>query len=97
MLFKKEVEHIAKLARLEISEKEKPKFEKELSDILGFVEKLNEVDTAGVAPLTGGTDLKNILRPDEQVNKELEGVSEKLLGHTPDKKEGWVRVRAVFQ
>ena len=93
---KKEVEHIAKLARLDISEKEKTRYEKELSGILDFIEKLNEVDTTGVLPLTGGVELANVLRPDEQISKELEGKAEELLEKVPETKENWIKVKAVF-
>ena len=44
----KDVEHVAKLARLEIEDADKPKFTRELSDILKYVEMMNEVDTTGV-------------------------------------------------
>ena len=44
----KDVEHVAKLARLELSEEEKIKFSKQLGDILKYVEQMNEVDTTGV-------------------------------------------------
>lgn len=56
-LTKKEVEHVAKLARLGLSSDEKKKFEKELSDILDFVEKLNEVKTDKVEPTAQVTGL----------------------------------------
>ncbi|MDP3710124.1 MAG: Asp-tRNA(Asn)/Glu-tRNA(Gln) amidotransferase subunit GatC [bacterium] len=96
MISKKDVEHIAKLARLEIGEKEKTKFEKELSEILDFIEKLNEVDTTGILPVTGGVELANILRPDEEVTQELEDKAEELLGGAPETKENWIKVRAIF-
>ena len=96
MINRKEVEHIAKLARIELGEKEKIKFEKELSEILGFVEKLNEVDTTGILPMTGGVELVSIMRPDEQISKELEGRAEELLKKAPQTKEGWIKVKAVF-
>lgn len=94
---KKDVEHIAKLARLELGEKEVTKFEKELSEILGFVEKLNKVDTAHTLPLTGGVEFANVLRPDEQISKELEEKSEELLEKAPQTKENWIKVKAVFE
>ena len=56
MISKEQVEHIAKLARIELREKEKEKFTNELSSILGYVEKLNKVDTAkikGISPSNG--------------------------------------------
>lgn len=96
MITKKDVEHIASLARIELSDKEEKKFEKELSAILKFVEKLNEVDTAGVEPMTGGTNLQNVTREDEQIDKSLEDKSKVLVEVAPEEKDGWVKVKTVF-
>lgn len=93
----KDVEHIAHLARIELTEVEKQKIEKDLSAILEFVEKLNEVDTENVEPMTGGTSLKNITREDKQIDVSLEGHQASLLAQVSEKKEGWVKVKAVFE
>lgn len=97
MITKKEVEHIAKLARMELGEEEKIKYEKELSAILEFVEKLNEVDTKNVLPMTGGTVLKNVLRKDEQTETDLEGKAKKLIESAPYNKDGFIKVKSVFE
>lgn len=97
MITPKEVEHIAHLARIELTGAEKEKFGKELSAILEFVEKLKEVNTEGVEALAGGTTLENALRSDEQIEKNLEGRAAELLEAVPERKEGWVKVRAVFE
>src|SRR3989344_4255011 len=94
---KKDVEHIAKLARLELSGEEKIKFAYELSAILNFVEKLKEVNTYGILPLTGGTELQNETRPDEQLDLSLESKQAEMLAASPVKKEEWIKVRAVFE
>lgn len=60
-----QVRHIAKLARLGINETDIEKFSKQLSDILNYVEKLNEVDTSDVAPTSQVTGLENIMRKDK--------------------------------
>lgn len=93
---RKDVEHIAHLARIRLSEKEEEKFEKELSSILGFVEKLSEIDTAGVMPETGGTTAENVMREDSAEHTKLEGKSVELLASVPERKEDWVKVKAVF-
>lgn len=62
---KKDVEHVAKLARLRLTEEEKEKFGKQLSDILEYVEKLNELDTARVEPISHVVPLKNVMREDD--------------------------------
>lgn len=90
----KEVEHIANLARIELTEAEKQKFEKELSATLDFIGKLNEADTKDIEPMTGGTDLINITRPDEK-EKPL-GDAESLVGASPTKENNFIEVKAVF-
>ncbi len=59
-----EVLYVAHLARLEFSAEEAEKFTSQMNDILLYMDKLNEVDTAGVAPLSNGTDLTNAFRED---------------------------------
>lgn len=93
----KEVKHVANLARIELTEKEEKKFEKELSAILGFVEKLNEVDISDVEPITGGINLQNVMRQDEQIDENLENKSAMLIAAVPEKKDRWIKVKAVFE
>lgn len=93
---KKDVEHIAHLARIKLSDEEKRKFEKELSAILLFVEKLNEVNAESVEPLSGGTDLESVMREDRQIDLDLEKKSGFLVASAPETKEHWIRVKAVF-
>ena len=97
MISKKDVQHIAHLARIELTSEEEQKFEKELSEILEFVEKLNEVNTSGVEPMTGGTNLENVMRADEQIDKSLQGKSKGLIKAVPEKKDGWIKVKAIFE
>jgi len=59
------VDNIAHLARLEFSASEKEEIRKDLQNMIGFVEKLNEVNTDGVEPLLHMTSEINILREDE--------------------------------
>ena len=92
----KDVEHIAHLAPIELTEQEKNKFADELSAILGFIEKLNEVGTAEVLPMMGGTVLESIMRKDEQLDKNLEGKQAELVATAPNKKDSWIKVRAIF-
>ncbi len=62
---KKDVEHVAKLARLKLTEEEKEKFGKQLSRILEYVEKLNELDTDKAEPTSHVVPLKNVMREDK--------------------------------
>ncbi len=59
-----EVEHIAKLAKLSLSEDEKVAYTKQLSEILDYVEKLNELDTGEIEPLSHVMDVTNAFRED---------------------------------
>lgn len=97
MITPKDVEHMASLSRIHLSKEEKQKFEKELSTILSFVEKLNEVDTSNIHPVTGGTKETNVVRDDSLTNNTLEYLSTKMMQQVSDIKENWVKVRAIFQ
>ena len=59
------VKRVAKLARIRVSDQEAAHLEGELNAILGFVEQLNEVDVAGVEPMTSVTDMDMKKRPDQ--------------------------------
>lgn len=65
MLTDKEVKHIASLARIKINDKEEKSLKKDLSSILEYIDKLNEVDTTGVEPLYQTTGLVDSFRTDE--------------------------------
>ena len=65
MITIKDVEHVAKLARLELTEEEKEKFTKQLGDVLKHVDAMNEVDTANVEPMAHAIDFVNVMREDE--------------------------------
>jgi aspartyl-tRNA(Asn)/glutamyl-tRNA(Gln) amidotransferase subunit C len=64
MLNADQVRHIAKLARLGLKDEEVEKFSKQLSDILGHMEMLNEVDTEKTEPTSQVTGLLNVSRED---------------------------------
>lgn len=94
---KKDVKYIAGLARIELTEQEEEKFEKELSSILGFIDKLNEVETKNTEPMAGGGELLNKTRGDSLLDDSLEGKSAELIKQVPEKKENWVKVKQVFE
>ncbi len=84
MISIKELEHIARLARLNFTEKELEKFSRDLNEILSFVQKLEKVDTRNVAETSQVTGLENISRPDEVV---IFGNEDALLQCAPHKIE----------
>jgi len=61
----KDVEHIAKLAKLEFTDAEKEKFTHQLNQILEYVEQMNKLDTNHIEPLSHVIELSNVFRPDE--------------------------------
>jgi aspartyl-tRNA(Asn)/glutamyl-tRNA(Gln) amidotransferase subunit C len=67
MLDRAQVLHVARLARLELSEEEMQRMAAELSKVLDHIEKIGELDLEGVAPTAHVVDVVNALRPDEQV------------------------------
>ncbi len=91
---KQEVEHVAKLARLELSEQEKDQLTNHLSGILTYVEKLNELATTGVEPTAHVLDISNVMRDDVPAV----GLSqEQALANAPDKAAGHFRVPLIIE
>jgi aspartyl-tRNA(Asn)/glutamyl-tRNA(Gln) amidotransferase subunit C len=95
MLSKDEVKKIANLARIEISEQEAEKYSTELSDILGFVEKLNEADTDEVEPIAHITGAKNVIREDKIVEYN-DDTKNNIINNFPEGKDRFDKVKAVF-
>ena len=65
MIDRDQVLHVARLARLQLNEDELDRMASELSDVLGHIEKMSELDLEGVSPTTHVIDVVNALRPDE--------------------------------
>ena len=80
-LSEEQVRHIAKLARLRLSDDEVKKFSKELSSILEYIDVLNELDTENVEPTAQVTGLSSVFREDEVQSSEA--TTEELLGCSP--------------
>lgn len=92
-LEKEKVEHIAKLARIELSDVEKEKYSEELTTILNFIEKLNEVKTDGVEPTYQVSRVVNSYRNDEIIKFNKEDV---LIKAAPSNDGKYVKVKAVM-
>jgi aspartyl-tRNA(Asn)/glutamyl-tRNA(Gln) amidotransferase subunit C len=91
---RQEVEHVAKLARLELSEGEKEKLTDQLSNILTYVEKLNELDTSGIEPTAHVLDIKNVMRDDVGRSSLPQ---EQALANAPDKAAGHYKVPKIIE
>ncbi len=89
-----EVRHVADLAKLRLSEDDIAKFQKQLTDIVEFVGRLQEVDTNNIEPTSQVTGLENVLREDE-VKPSLS--QEKVLKNAPRTHNGYFVVDAIFE
>lgn len=88
------VDHIAHLARLEFNGEEKQNIKADLTKIIGFVDQLNAVDTAGVEPLIFMTDAINVLR--EDVHK-LTITQEEALKNAPNHDSDYFKIAKVLK
>jgi len=92
-LTRDEVMHVAKLARVGLSEADVTKFQQQLSQILEHFEVLQRFDTAGVPPTTHSLPLQNVMAADEP----LPSLSpDKVLANAPLSQDGLLKVRAVL-
>jgi aspartyl-tRNA(Asn)/glutamyl-tRNA(Gln) amidotransferase subunit C len=94
MIDREQVLHVARLARLRLSDEEVARMGDELSTILDHIEKLNELDLEGVEPTSHVVELENVLREDES-RPSLP--HEKALGQAPDAAGGGFRVPSPGQ
>lgn len=93
MLTPEEVKHIAKLARIELSDAEVQKFQGQLDIILEYVDKLKEVDTEGVEPTSQITGLVNRLRADNAARYDnVPGI----LANAPALNHQYIKVKKVL-
>ena len=93
-LSQKEVEHIAMLARLQLSEAEKELYRAQLSSILDHVARLQDLDTGDIPPTFSVLPLQSVLRSDEPAPG-LE--AQDLLLNAPQIENGQFRIPAVFE
>lgn len=91
---KETIEHVANLARLNLSEEEKERLTVEMENIISYVDKLNELDTAGIEPTQHVLSIKNVFRKDEK------GASfnrDKILSNAPSEENGCFKVPKVVE
>jgi len=94
----KEVEKIAELARLKLEEKEKEKFAEDLSSVIGYIQKLSEVNVEKVEPMTGGTDLESITRQDDETKSISDPQTRKqILNAAPDREDDYFKVPSILE
>ena len=92
MITKKDVEHVALLARLELTEAEKEKFTEQLNAILEYADALKKLDTANVQPTAHPLPLNNVFREDTA----RPGISnEDALANAPEQEDGFFKVPKI--
>lgn len=92
-IYVQDVEHAAKLARLNLSNEEKERYTEQLNAILKYAEKLNELNTDDVPLTTHVLPIQNVMREDE-VRASLP--IEKVMANAPEEEEGQFKVPAVL-
>jgi len=96
MIKKDQIQHLAKLTRINLSKKEKERFQKELSSILDYFNLLEKVDTTGIEPTFHPFPLENVIRKDE-VKEESPEKIEKLISATPAKEKRYIKTKGIFK
>jgi aspartyl-tRNA(Asn)/glutamyl-tRNA(Gln) amidotransferase subunit C len=91
---RREVEHVARLARLGLSEEEIDRMRAQLDAILNYVDKLNELETRDVPPTSHAIPMTNVFREDA-VRPCLS--QEEALANAPDRQEGFFRVPRILE
>ncbi len=93
-LSRKEVQHIAQLARVGLDEDEIARFREHLSEVLDYFQRLRQVDTEGVPPTAHTLPLHNIARADEPIPSPDK---EDILANAPDREDDFFRVAAILE
>jgi aspartyl-tRNA(Asn)/glutamyl-tRNA(Gln) amidotransferase subunit C len=94
MIDRKDVEHVARLARLSLSEAELERMRGQLAAILEYIEKLKAVDVAGVEPTSHAVPLVNVMREDEV---EPSADHEAMMANAPERSGEFFRVPRIIE
>lgn len=90
----KQVEHVAELARLDLTDEEKNQFTEQLNAILKYAEQLNQLNTDDVQPTTHVMQITNVMR--EDVVRPSWPI-EKVMANAPDHEDGHFKVPAILE
>mgnify|MGYP002038197820 CR=1 FL=1 len=93
-LTQQDVEHVAQLAQLELTNEEKARFQQQLSAILKYAERLNQINVSSIPPTETVLPLHNIMREDESSPSPAR---QSLLKNAPDTDKGCFRVPPVLE
>jgi aspartyl/glutamyl-tRNA(Asn/Gln) amidotransferase C subunit len=89
-----QVQHIAALARLRVTEEEALSYQKDLNDILSYVETLGELDTEAVEPMRHVLEIRNVWREDKQGRAEKQ---ESILSNAPSRDGDYYKVPRIIE
>lgn len=95
-LGKDDIEKIARLAHLRLTDAEREKMEAQLSSVLAYVDKLAEADTEGIDALAHVTGVENVMR-DDVVQDCAEDEQERIIASFPEKDDAQLKVKSVFE
>lgn len=90
-----EVEHIADLARIKLTESEKIKYTEDLSAVLSYIDQLSEVNTDNIPIAANADGLINAVREDKAEDCDVE-TKEKIIASAPLAEKGYIKVKAVM-
>jgi aspartyl-tRNA(Asn)/glutamyl-tRNA(Gln) amidotransferase subunit C len=88
------IEYVGILAKLELSAEEKEQAKADMGRMLDYIDKLGELDTTGVEPLSHVFPVQNVFREDVVTNSDMR---EELLGNAPEQKNGMFMVPRTFE
>lgn len=94
MLTEKDVEHVAKLARIALTHEEKEVFTYQLANIMDYIDRLKELDTTGVEPMHHVMDIHNVFRED-RADKKL--TADEVLANSPDREGSFFKVPKIME
>lgn len=89
-----DVDYVAKLARLKLTEEEKKEFSKQFEDILKYINKLKELDVTDVEPTFHAIEIKNVFREDEVKPSDM---AEDILSNAPEREGSFFKVKKVIE
>lgn len=95
MLSAQEVKKLAALARIELTEDEVTRLQKDLEKVLAYIDDLKNVDVAGVSEVFEVTGLVNVQRPDESAAPSDE-LRNAIFSQAPEMKDGYYKVKAIL-
>ena len=94
MITRKDVEHVAKLSQIKFEEKELEKFTKQLEGIIGFIDKLSELNTEGIEPTSSVIPVVNVTREDAV---KASFPQDKALSNAPEKEMGHYKIPKIME